>query len=100
MQVVRKIRKSVRKIIRKRKEQSKQKAKFTSAQMHQVLRHASPKVISHVADAVVDVTINHSSPALFTIDCETCSILKATKIISRRNEVDEPENGIPFNRTT
>ena len=75
-------------------------ATFTGAQMHRVLGHASPDVISHVEDATVDVTIDIASPAPSTIDCETCSVSKATEIISRRTEVDEPENGIPFDRTT
>ena len=81
------------------KSNTKQKAKFTSAQMHRVLRHASPKVISYVVDAIADVTIDHSSLALSTINCKTCSVSKATKIISQRNEVNKPENGIPFDRT-
>ena len=34
------------------------------------------------------------------IDCETCSISKATQVISQQTEVDEPENGIPFDRMT
>jgi hypothetical protein len=68
--------------------------------MHRVLRHASPEVISHVADATVDITIDIASLAPSTINCETCSVSKATEVISRRTEVDEPENGIPFDRTT
>ena len=75
-------------------------ATFTAAQMHRVLGHASPEVISHVGTARSDITIDNSSPAPSTIDCETCSLSKATEIVSRRSEVDEPENGIPFDRTT
>jgi len=82
------------------KSNTKRKAKFTSAQMHRVLGHASPEVISHVEDAMADITIDNSSPAPSTIECETCSLSKATEIVSRRTEVDEPENGIPFDRTT
>jgi hypothetical protein len=68
--------------------------------MHQVLRHASLDVISHVEDAMVDITIDIASPTLSTIDCETCSVSKATEVISRRTKVDKPKNGIPFDRTT
>jgi hypothetical protein len=68
--------------------------------MHRVLGHASPDVIAHVKDATGDVTIDIASPAPSTINCETCSVSKATEVISRRTEVDEPKNGIPFNRTT
>src|SRR5438045_2563784 len=75
-------------------------ATFTGAQMHRVLGHASPEVISHVGTAGNDITIDDLSPAPSTIDCETCSLSKATEIVSRRSEVDEPENGVPFDRTT
>ena len=75
-------------------------ATFTEAQLHRVLRHASPEVIAHVvAD---DITIDRSSPSStpLTIECETCSTLKATEIVSRRLEVKDQENGVPFDRTT
>jgi hypothetical protein len=68
--------------------------------MHRVLGHASPEVISHVETAGNDITIDNSSPTPPTIDCETYSLSKATEIVSRRTEVEEPENGIPFDRTT
>ena len=81
------------------KSSAQQHATFTGAQMHRVLGHASPDVISHIEDAALDITIDIASPAPSTIDCETCSVSKATEVISRRTEVDEPENGIPFDRT-
>ena len=77
---------------------TKRHAQFSGTQMHRVLRHVSLEVISHVSDAVLDVTITSSTPS--TIDYETYSVSKATKVISRRTEVDVPENGIPFDRTT
>ena len=77
---------------------TKRHAQFSGAQMHRVLGHASLEVISHVSDAVLDVTI--TSLASSTIDCETYSVSKATKVISRRTEVDVLENGILFDRTT
>jgi hypothetical protein len=70
------------------------------AQMHQVLRHASLDVISHIEDAALDITIDIASPTPSTIDCKTCSVSKATEVISRRTKVDKPENGTPFDRTT
>ena len=66
--------------------------------MHQVLGHASPEVIAHMA--VDDITINRLSPTLSTIKCETCSTLKATEIVLRQLEVEDQENGIPFDCTT
>jgi hypothetical protein len=73
---------------------------FTRAQMHQVLRHVSPKVISHIALAGNDITIDDSSPTPTTIECETCSLSKAIEIVSHRVEVEEPKNNVPFDRTT
>ena len=83
-----------------RKSVASRKATFTGSQMHRVLGHASPEVISHVEAAGTDITIDNSTPAPSTINCETCSLSKATEIVSRRSEVEEPENGIPFDRTT
>ena len=68
--------------------------------MHWVLGHTSPEVISYVEAAGTDIKIDNSNPTPSTIECEICSISKATKIVSRRTEVEEPENGIPFDRTT
>jgi hypothetical protein len=64
-------------------------ATFTEAQLHQVLGHASPKVIAHVA--VDDITIVRLSPSSTpsTIECETCSTSKATELVSRRLEVED-----------
>jgi hypothetical protein len=71
---------------------------FIEAQLHQVLRHASPEVIAHVvAD---DITIDKSSPTPSTIECETCSTSKATEIMSQQSEVEDQENGVPFDRMT
>ena len=82
----------------KKKSQVTRHATFTAAQMHRVLGHASPEVISHVSGD--DITIDNSTPSPSTIECETCSLSKATEVVSRRTEVEEPENGIPFDRTT
>jgi hypothetical protein len=57
-------------------------------------------VILYVEDATVDVTIDIASPTLSTINCKTCSVLKAIEVISRRTKVDKPKNGILFDRTT
>jgi len=83
-----------------RKSITRRHATFTEAQLHQVLGHASPEVISHVATAGNDITIDKSGPTLSTIECETCSVSKATEIVSRRTEVEDSENGVPFDRTT
>jgi len=73
-------------------------ATFTEDQLYRVLGHASLEVIAHVA--ANDITIDRSISTPSTIDCETCSISKATEIVSRRSEVEESENGVPFDRTT
>ena len=75
-------------------------ATFTKAQMHRVLSHASPEVIAHVALVGNDITIDNSSPTPTTIECETYALSKATEIVSQRAEVEEPENDVPFDRTT
>jgi len=51
------------------KSNARQHATFTEAQMHQVLRYASLEVISHIAIAGNDITINNSDPTPQTIDC-------------------------------
>jgi hypothetical protein len=68
--------------------------------MHRVLGHASPEVISHVESASTDLKVDNSDPPPQSINRETCSTTKAIQIISRRSEVEQPENGTPFNRST
>jgi hypothetical protein len=82
----------------KRKSKATRHATFTRAQMHRILGHASPKVIAYVA--LDDITIDNSSPTPTTIECESCAQSKATKVVSRRIEVEELENNVPFDRTT
>jgi hypothetical protein len=62
---------------------------FTEAEMHVILAHASPEVISHVKHAADDITIDSSIPCPATIQCPTCSVSKATEIVSRRTEVED-----------
>src|SRR5438045_4418200 len=78
-----------------KKSKKKRKAKFTAAHLHHVLGHPSPEVIKHVEKAVADNTVNHSDPAPSTINCETCSVSKATQVISQQTEVNKLENSIP-----
>jgi hypothetical protein len=68
--------------------------------MHQVLRYASLKVISYIALVGNDIIVDNLSPTPTTIECETCSLSKAIEIVSRRIEVEELENNVPFDRTT
>ena len=81
------------------KSKKKRYAKLTAAQLHRVLGHPSPKVVEYIENAVADVTIDHTDPTLLTIKCKLYSVSKATQVILRRTKVDEPENGIPFDRT-
>jgi hypothetical protein len=83
---------------RTRKSKAMRHATFTEAQLHRVLGHASPEVISHVAGN--DITIDKSSPTPSTIECEIYSRLKAIEIVSWWIEVEDQENGIPFDCMT
>jgi hypothetical protein len=64
--------------------------------MHKILGHASPEVIEHVEGH--DITMNNTVQSPNTISCESCSLAKATEVVSRRTGVEEPENGTPFDR--
>ena len=77
-----------------------QYATFTRAQMHQVLRHVSPKVISYIALVGNDIIVDNSSPIPTTIEYETYSLSKVIEIISYWVEVEELENNIPFDCIT
>jgi hypothetical protein len=72
----------------------------TAAKMHLILGHASPEVVEKVTNSATDVEIDQSEPCPSTRECESCAISKATQMISRKSVVEEPENGVPFDRTT
>jgi hypothetical protein len=59
---------------------------ITERDLHIVLGHAGTKAISKVEAAGADITVDPSVPCPTTIQCETCSISKATQIVSRRTE--------------
>jgi hypothetical protein len=59
---------------------------ITEQDLHILLGHAGTKAISKVEAAGADITVNLSVPCPTTIQCETCSISKATQIVSRRTE--------------
>jgi hypothetical protein len=66
-----------------RKSQAFCKATFTGPQIHRILRHASLEVIAHLPAAVADnITIDTTTSVSTTIDCQTCSLSKATEIVS------------------
>jgi hypothetical protein len=69
----------------------------TAALWHQRLAHASPEVIKHLEQAAKDITVDQSTKCPLTVDCQTCSISKASKVISRRTEVEDKATG-PFSR--
>jgi hypothetical protein len=71
-------------------------ATYTEADMHRVLGHASPEVIKHVSEAAEGIVIDRSIPCPSTIECESCSLSKATEIVPRRTEVEDKANGEPF----
>ena len=66
--------------------------------MHRNLAHASPEVIAHVQKASRDTKVDSSIPAPTTIQCETCSVSKATEKVSQSPETEDLTNGLPFNR--
>ena len=49
------------------KSKKKRHTKLTAAQLHQVLRHPSLKVVKYIKNAVANVTINYTNPTLSTI---------------------------------
>jgi hypothetical protein len=71
---------------------------FTKADLHQVLRYASPEVIKHVVDVIEGIIVDPSVPCPSTIQCEAYSLSKATEIISQRSNVEDKANGKPFDR--
>ena len=71
---------------------------FTKAQLYQVLGHASLEVISHVNRN--NITIDKLITTPTTIECKTCSLAKATKVIFQCIEVEDQENRTLFDYTT
>ena len=69
-------------------------ANFTGKEMHLILGHVGTEVIGHVS--ADDITIDHSVLCPTTIECQTCSLAKATKLVSRRPEVEVESDGSPF----
>lgn len=83
---------------------SKSKARSTQprhnvlsrAYLHRVLAHAGPEAIDHVVANADDITIDDSIPCPTTIQCEPCSLSKATEIVSRRTDREFVTNGKPY----
>ena len=71
-------------------------ADVTAKELHTILAHASTEVISQVKGS--DIHIDYTVPCPTTIECETCSLTKAKKQISRRKKVEYESNGNPFFR--
>ena len=62
-----------------------------------MLAHPNPEVIKHVEAASANIIVDPSQPCPNTINCETCSVCKATEVISRKPRPDDT-NGKPFYR--
>src|SRR5205823_5282481 len=62
-----------------------------------IMGHAGKDAIEHLQDTAEGAKIDGNAPALFTIDCEVCSVSKAHHIISRRREHEDPST-TPFHR--
>ena len=65
-----------------------------------MLAHPGPKAIQHFKDLAVDIIVDSSELCPCKIDCETCMLAKAHKMVSLRTEGQEPANDNPFNRMT
>jgi hypothetical protein len=65
--------------------------------MHRILAHAESEAIAYIKEAGTDIIINHSVLCSSIIQCKTCSLSKATQIISRRSAVESSEKH-SFNR--
>ncbi len=74
------------------------RAQVTAEQMHKNLAHASPEVIAHVQKASRDTVVDSTIQAPNTIQCEACSVSKATEQISRSTETEDLTNGLLFDR--
>ena len=70
---------------------------LSRAHLHRVLAHTGPEAIDHVIANTDDITINDSIPCPTTIQCEPCSLSKATEIVSRRTDLEFVTNGKPYN---
>jgi hypothetical protein len=56
----------------------------SAAHWHAALGHPGPEIIAHLKGAVNSIIVD--SKALATTKCETCALLKAHKIVSRRSD--------------
>ena len=65
-----------------------------------MLAYLGLKAIQHLKDLVVDIIVDSSEPCPCKIDCETCMLAKAHKMVSSRTEGQELANDNPFNRMT
>ena len=69
---------------------------LTAARAHQILGHPSEDTISHLQASTRDITIDNSVPCPKTIDCEVCSLSKATRVVSRSPKVEIPAGDTLF----
>ena len=76
------------------------KPPYTAAQMYRALGHVSPEAFAHVESAGSDIEIVKTDSAPATINYKACSLSKATELILQSSDVEQPENGIPFDRST
>jgi hypothetical protein len=60
----------------------------SAAHWHAALGHPGPEAIAHLEGAVNGVTVD--GKALTTAQCETCALLKAREIVSRRSDKEDP----------
>jgi hypothetical protein len=66
--------------------------------LHYLLAHASPEVVKHIAKASANITVDTSVPCPVTLDCEVYIISKATVVISRIADSENPTNSKLFDK--
>jgi GAG-pre-integrase domain len=67
----------------------------TATEWHEILGHPGPETIAHLEKAVDNVKV--TSTASSTLECETCVLTKAHRVVSRRSGQEEPA-GEPLGR--
>jgi hypothetical protein len=66
--------------------------------LHYLLAHASPEIVKYIAKTSADITVDTSVLCLITLDYEVYTVSKATAVISRIADSENPTNSKPFDK--
>ena len=69
---------------------------ITETNLHRVLAHASPEVISHIHGPDHGINIDKLERAPEITKCMPCSLAKSKRIVSRQGSPEVPRSGSPF----